>query len=62
MVANRKHMLILSVMLALTVLLAFGLQALDGRITPSLIGVMLIALLVDGPIAMAANVTARIFS
>jgi putative nucleotidyltransferase with HDIG domain len=55
-VASRKHMLILSVMLALTVLLAFGLQALDGRITPSLIGVMLIALLVDGHIAMAANV------
>lgn len=61
MVANRKHMLILSVMLALTVLLAFGLQALDGRITPSLIGVMLIALLVDGHIAMAANVLLAFF-
>ncbi len=59
--ASRKYMLILSVMLTLTALLALGLQRMDARITPGLIGVMLIALLVDGRTAMAANVLLAVF-
>ncbi len=55
-IASKKNMLILSVAMALSMLMALGLNALDARITPGLIGVMLVALLVDGRAAMAVNV------
>ena len=41
--------------MTLSMLMALGLNALDARITPGLIGVMLVALLVDGRAAMAVN-------
>ena len=50
-----KPMLLISVSIIFTVVLAFVCSKIDYRIVPSLIGVMLIALLLDSRIAMAAN-------
>ncbi len=53
---NKKSTLILTFSLAVSVLLAVALYALDPRVTTGIIGVMLIALLLDSVTAMAANV------
>ncbi len=53
---NKKSTLILAFSLAVAVLLAVALYTLDPRVTTGIIGVMLIALLLDNVTAMAANV------
>ncbi len=54
--SHKKSALILAFSMAVSVLLAVAFYALDPRVTTGLIGVMLIALLLDGATAMAANV------
>ena len=54
--ANRKSMLTLSCAMGAAMLLALAFNALDPRITTALLGVLLIALLLDEAAAMAANV------
>ncbi len=53
---NKKSALILAFSMAVSLLLAVALHALDPSVTTGLVGVMLIALLLDNTTAMAANV------
>ena len=53
---NKKSMLILSFSLAAAVLLALAFYTLDPRVVTGVMGVMLVVLLLDSKIAMAANV------
>lgn len=53
--ANRKKVLIISVSIALSILLALATSLIDRRICTSLIGVLLVALLVDRKVAMMVN-------
>ncbi len=53
---NKKSALILTFSMAVSLLLAVALHALDPSVTTGLVGVMLIALLLDNTTAMAANV------
>lgn len=53
---NKKSALILAFSMAVSLLLAVAFHALDPSVTTGLIGVMLIALLLDNTTAMAANV------
>ena len=53
---NKKSMLILSFSLAAAALLALAFYTLDPRVVTGVMGVMLVVLLLDSKIAMAANV------
>ena len=53
---NKKSMLLLSFSLAAAVLLALAFYTLDPRVVTGVLGVMLVVLLLDSKIAMAANV------
>lgn len=54
--SNSKSMLIVAVSIILTIALSAALSFVDFRISPALIGVMLVALLVEEQTAMAVNI------